>query len=200
MGCTERERGSIGKGASVQPGTTFPVLAENMNESMIERLILEAVTAGDAPRVRSLIAGSAARLGCRSSFGTWLHLAAGCGRVEVVRELLGLGADVNVTDPAFGGAPINLAAAGGHLEVVKALIDAGAGFDTSEAELNPLFSAVFGGHFEVVRLLIEDGIDHRVCYTGEFMKDMDAEAFACECGRPAIASYLSELKSRLDEE
>lgn len=115
-----------------------------MNESMIERLMREAVTAGDAPRVRSLVAGSAATLEWRSNFGTWLHLAAECGRVEVVRELIALGANVNATDPACGGAPINLAAGNGHLGVVRALVEAGAGFDTSEAELNPLFSAVFG--------------------------------------------------------
>ena len=170
-----------------------------MNGNTIERLLLGAVRAGDALRVRSMLAGSTARLEQISKSGTWLHVAAECGRLEVVQELIALGADVHATDLAFGGAPINLAAANGHLGVVRALVEAGAGFDTSEAELNPLFSAVFGGHFEVVRLLIESGIDHRVRCTGEFMRDMDAEAFAWECGRPAIASYLSELKNRLDQ-
>jgi len=54
-----------------------------------------------------------------------------------------------------------------------------------------LFAAIYGGHMDIVRFLIESGVDAHVKYTGEFMKNMDAVAFAREQGQIEIAELLS---------
>ena len=128
-------------------------------------------------------------------FGTWLHVAAEAGKLDVVEYLISIGADVNASGGAFGGAPINVAAGYGQLEAVEALLAAGAQMDISEPDCNPLFAAIQDGHFEVVKLLIDRGIDYRIRYTGDSMKDMDAQAFAREQGQTEIADYLAGLKA-----
>jgi ankyrin repeat protein len=102
---------------------------------------------------------------------------------------------VNARGGTFGGSPVNLAAGYGQPHIVRALLAAGAELDVSEPERNPLFSAIHGGHLEIVKFLIERGIDYRVRYTGESMKDMDALAFARERGQTEIADYLETLNA-----
>lgn len=165
-----------------------------MNEVEITNALREAVKAADTEQVRSLIAGSKERLQQMTPFGTWLHIAAKHGNLEMVQCLISMGADVNAKGGTFGGAPINLAAGYGQIDVVRTLLDYRASLDVSEPERNPLFSAIQGGHFEIVKLLIEGGIDHRVRYTGESMKDMDALAFARERGKTEVVDYLAKLK------
>lgn len=125
-------------------------------------------------------------------FGAWLHVAASVGSVEMVKELLDLGVDINARGGTLGGNALNYAASNGHMEVVKYLLSCGAEMDVSEPERNPLFSAIYGGHIEIVNLLIENGIDIHVKYTGESMKNMDALAFAQERGQAEIAALLSK--------
>jgi ankyrin repeat protein len=154
-----------------------------------------AVLTGDIHRVRSLIGDSKERLQQNTAFGTWLHVAADAGHLEVVKCLISLGADINAKGGTFGAAAIGHAASAGHTNVVVALIDAGANFDLDEPERNPLFGAIYGGHLDIVKLLVERGIDFRKSYTGESMKDMDALAFARERGQKEIANYLAQLAS-----
>lgn len=166
-----------------------------MNELEATKALREAVKAGDVDRVRSVVAGSADRLHYVTPFGTWLHIAAKSGGLDLVQALISMGADINAKGGTFGGAPINVAAGYGQAQIVKVLLAAGAELDVGEPERNPLFSAIQGGHVEIVKLLVESGIDFRVRYTGESMKDMDAEAFARERGQTEIGKYLDELKS-----
>jgi ankyrin repeat protein len=164
-----------------------------MDDIEIQRQIRTAVREGDLQRVRSLIGDSMALLQVMTPFGTWLHVAAKAGQLEVVKALLELGADTNAKGGTFRGAPINLAASAGWEPIVRLLIEVGAELDVSEPERNPLFGAIYGGHLDVVKLLIERGSDYRVRYTGESMKDMDAVAFARERGHLEIARYLAGL-------
>ena len=165
-----------------------------MNELELAKALREAVKAGDIGEVRSLIGQSKERLHLMTPFGTWLHMAAKSGHLELVQCLISMGADVNARGGTFGGAPINLAAGYGQIHIVKALLEAGAEMDVGEPERNPLFSAIQGGHFEIVKLLIERGIDHRVRYTGEYMKEMGALAFAREHGQSEIAAFLAGIE------
>jgi ankyrin repeat protein len=164
-----------------------------MNEAEITKALRAAVKDADVERVRSLIGGSKERLQQMTPFGSWLHIAAKGGSLELVKCLISLGADVNAKGGTFCGAPVNLAAGYGHLHIVQTLVAEGAELDVSEPERNPLFSAIQGGHLEIVKFLVERGIDYRVRYTGESMKDMDALAFAHERGKSEIAEYLAGL-------
>lgn len=124
-------------------------------------------------------------------FGTFLHVAATHGKLEIVKKLIELGADINRRGAILGGGAINEAASDGHIEIVSYLLSCGAELDVSEPERNPLFSAIRGGHVEIAKLLIENGIDIHVKYTGESMKNMDALAFAHEYGQVEIIELLN---------
>lgn len=141
----------------------------------------------------ALLTEDESRLRMMTPFGSWLHVAAKVGNLEIVKALVGLGLDVNLRGGTFGGSAINLAASYGHLEIVRYLLQAGSELDVSEPERNPLFGAIHGGHIDIVRFLIETGINYRVSYTGSSMQNMDALAFARERGQTDIAAFLAAL-------
>jgi ankyrin repeat protein len=156
------------------------------------RAIRGAIRTGDTAAALSFLRADPAQSRAMTPFGSWLHVAADFGNLELVKALVALGADVNQRGGTFGGTPINLAASKGHKEVLEFLLGCGAELDESEPERNPLFSAIYGGHIEIVRLLLDAGINHRISYTGESMKNMDALAFARERGQSDIAAFLAD--------
>ncbi len=158
----------------------------------LPRAINAAIREGDAAKVEELIGGSSEVLNMSNPLGSWLHIAARTGQVEVAKKLVELGIDVNSTGGAAGGNALNIAASEGHLELVKFLINRGANLDVSKPERNPLFAAIHNGHFDVARILIDSGIDTSVKYTGETMVEMDAVAFADEWGRTEIKTLLED--------
>ncbi len=161
-----------------------------MDPKELPRAIYAAIREGDATKVESLIGGISEVLNMSTPLGSWLHIAARTGQIEVARKLVEIGIDVNSTGGAAGGNALNIAASEGHLELVNFLIDHGAELDVSEPERNPLFAAIHNGHFDVAESLIKHGIDTSVRYTGETMVDMDAIAFAEEWGRKEIKALL----------
>lgn len=167
-----------------------------MKDSEFFPTVRDLINNDDDEKIRSLMERSPEMLDRMTSFGTCLHLAATKGSMKVVHALISMGADINAKGGTFGGGPINLAANYGQFQAVQVLLAAGAELDVTEPERNPLFSAIQEGSLEIVKLLVEHGIDYRVSYTGEFMKNMDAVAFAREQGQIEIANYLTKLKSR----
>lgn len=86
----------------------------------------EAAWRGDLGEVRRLIEGGA-DVNWRDSIGeTALFGAAAWGHVEVVRFLLGAGADCNIAEASIGYTPLHWAASHGNLETLKLLVGAGA--------------------------------------------------------------------------
>ena len=65
--------------------------------------------------------------------GTPLHIGANQGRIEVVRALLGAGANVNARE-RDGWTPLHYAAIRGHTGIAKTLIAAGAGVNAKEED------------------------------------------------------------------
>ena len=167
---------------------------------MVEQSVMHrtriAIRSGDEAGAIALIDSDPEQLSVITPFGSWLHVAAAFGRLDVVRHLIQKGADTESKAGTFGGSPINEAASKGHLEVVAELLKSGASLDTSEPERNPLFSAIYGGHLPVVELLLAHGLDPSVRYSGKNMTNMDAVAFARERGRPEIVSFLEGHQTR----
>ena len=163
-----------------------------MDEKKMAQQIRDAILDNDSRKAIFLLTANPQMRDFMTPFGTWLHVAAKHGRLDLVKFLVELGIGINVQGGTFGGAPIHLAASQGNLEVVKYLLSHGAEMDVSEPERNPLFGAIYGGHTAVARFLIDNGIDTQVKYTGPNMKDMDALAFANEWGRTEIAKLLLE--------
>lgn len=130
----------------------------------------------------------------KTPFGTWLHVAASKGELNIVKKLIELGSNINVIGGVYGGGALNEAASAGHIDIVSYLLSCRADMDVSEPERNPLFGAISNGHVDIAKLLIESGTDTEVKYSGESMKDMDALTFAREQGQEEIVKLLENLK------
>ena len=127
--------------------------------SMARTRLMYAAQAGDAARLRWLIARGA-KLELKDWKGrTALYCASQEGRVEAVRELLARGAAVdNATDD--GSTPLYIASEEGHLDVVRELLARGAVVDTVRNNgWTPLLTASVEGHLEVVRELLAAGAE-----------------------------------------
>ncbi|PFK28309.1 hypothetical protein COI93_24165 [Bacillus cereus] len=167
-----------------------------MDKKSLNKAIRNAIKIGDINEVKQLIGNDKEILNTMTTFGTWLHVAAKKGHLEVVEYLINKGIDIEARGGTFDASALNLAAGEGHLEIVKYLIEAGAELDVSLAKRNPLFGAIYGGHKEVAEFLVEKGIDISIRYTGENIKNMDAYEYAREFGQTEIAEYL---KQKMDE-
>jgi ankyrin repeat protein len=125
---------------------------------MLSRLI-EAVVRGDAAEVASLLASGEAP-NERIAGTTPLAVAARDGRADLVKALLGAGADPNLTGtaPPFGGSPLMLAAALGHADAVGLLLAFGADADAADADgFTPLHLAASRAKSGVVKALLDAG-------------------------------------------
>jgi ankyrin repeat protein len=162
-----------------------------MDDIRCAQEIRTAIKQGDLDTLQVLIGSDKTILELMTVFGTWLHVATAHEKLEILKYLVSIGADVNRKGGILGGGPLNEAASKGNLEIVKYLVSCGAELDVSEPNWNPLFGAIHGGHTSVAKFLIESGIDITVRYTGENMKNMDALAFAKESGRSDIVRLLS---------
>ncbi|WP_102028692.1 ankyrin repeat domain-containing protein [Salirhabdus sp. Marseille-P4669] len=168
-----------------------------MEQNSIKKAIRNAIKIGDINKLKQLIGDNNEILNTQTSFGTWLHVAAKKGHLEIVEYLIDKGIDINARGGTFDASALNLAAGEGHLEIVKYLIEHGAELDVSLAKRNPLFGAIYGGHKEVVEFLVEKGIDISIKYTGENIKNMDAYEYARQFGQTEIAEYLKKkIKER----
>jgi uncharacterized protein len=158
----------------------------------------EAIKSGDLPTLEKLLRLEPQRINELTIFGSLLHVAAGKGNIPAIERLLEMGADINMRGGAFEAGPIMYAVSNGHLAAAEYLLAHGARMETDEPFRNPLFSAVYHNNLAMVQMLIREGIDFRIRYTGENMKNVDAETQARNLGRDAIAQYLAELKNSGD--
>ncbi len=119
-------------------------------------ILFEAIERGDSGKVWQLVQNGAL-LGAidPSTEMTALALSAESGSVEIVRTLLGAGAD-----PNLGGAttPLEAAVVEGHCEIVDALIAAGVDVNLSvEDGFTPLMTAATTGNLRLVQALLDAG-------------------------------------------
>ncbi|WP_458122445.1 suppressor of fused domain protein [Paenibacillus sp. Z6-24] len=163
-----------------------------MNDKQVAKDIRLSIKKGDIDTFLKLIDDNPDQLKKKTPFGTWLHVASSEGQLEIVKKLIKLGADINASGGIYGGGALNEAASEGHYEVVEYLLSYGVKLDVSEPEKNPLFGAISNGHVNIVKLLIKNGIDTKVKYTGETMKERDALAFAKEQGQKDIIKLLGD--------
>jgi ankyrin repeat protein len=165
-----------------------------MFDKELHKQVRSAIKSGDIAAVQGLLDSHQDRLQMMTPFGTWLHVAASFGQLDIVKWLVQKGMDINANAGTAGAAPVHSAASDGHLDVVKFLVSKGALLDVSGPERNPLFGAIYGGHLEIVKLLLESGIDASIRYTGSSMKNMDALAFAKERGQQQFEKFLASEK------
>lgn len=87
-----------------------------------------------------------------------LHFAVMRGNAKEVKRLLKEGADVNVPQAMYRGAPLQYAASAGKVDMVRLLISNDATVDSVDANgRTPLIWAAQQGKADVVRVLLEAG-------------------------------------------
>lgn len=155
--------------------------------------IEEAIESEDITELDRLFGTYNEALKLNTPFGSWLHIAASDGKLEVIKKLLDLGIDINIKGGIYGGTPLNEAASEGQVEVVDYLLKRGAEIETIKSECNPLFSAIVEGSVEIVKLLVSTGMDIHLKYNGTNMKNMDALSFAELRGEKKIAEILKNI-------
>jgi ankyrin repeat protein len=165
-----------------------------MNDFSAAKEMRSAIKQGDIKKVIELVISSNTLLNMMTPFGTWLHVAATKGKLDIVKYLIKCGLNPNVRGGTYNSGALNYAASEGHYNVAQFLLSCGAELDTSEPERNPLFGAIMCGSKEIVQLLLDSGIDASVRYSGQYMKNMDAYDFAIERGQIEIAELLKPYR------
>ena len=107
--------------------------------------------------MRRLLGGRPASRGGET---THLYWASAQGEIDLVRLLLGEGADPNERSPDGEGTPLCAAACHGDTEIVRELLDHGADPNLKEDEwFTPLRWAASNGHLETALVLLDRGAD-----------------------------------------
>lgn len=120
--------------------------------------LISACKEGDLATVRKLISKGASVNAQDKNGLSALYLAASCGHLEVVKELIQQVDDVD--SMSNDNTPLMIAAYGGHLAVVNLLIEAGADVNArGKYGLTVLMKPIFSNKPKVVQLLIEKGAD-----------------------------------------
>ena len=156
------------------------------------KVVRNAIKQNDLNLVKSLVMEDKELMNADTVFGSWLHVAAAHGKVEIAEFLIECGLDVNRNGGISGGTPVRCAASDGHLDIIKLLHQNGAMFDVSEATKNPLFGAICNGHYEVAKYLIENGIDITIKYPIGKLDNVDTYEYARQFGQTKIADFIKE--------
>lgn len=132
--------------------------------------LVPAIKAGDLAEVERLIAAEAdvdvrlPMVGSPDDDYTPLAIAAREGYADIVRALLGAGANPRRTIGLFGGTALHEACYFGHVEVVGTMTEQRRGAQASEFDaqgalngMTPLHDAIWHGHLEAARALVDAG-------------------------------------------
>ncbi|RYG69605.1 hypothetical protein EON64_02285 [archaeon] len=126
---------------------------------------------------------------------TALHIAARCGQVGMLNELLKRHSLVNSTDK-FKKIPLMHACKGGYLDCVKSLISRGAGVNMADENgFTPLHYAARYGHHEVINALVNAGA------ALEIRDNLDGKTalhWAAQFGRKDTVIMLLELGAKIN--
>jgi hypothetical protein len=150
------------KSLSLQPKNLM-LVCEMPNETLWRRC-LDFIDRGMGDKLKHTLQSGENSLVNRT--GPWypffaaslLHVAAGTGKMDMLRLLLELGADVMAVGETYW-TPLHCAADGGHAEVARVLVREYAADVTAitKSKWTPLHNAVAKDHVDVVRVLVLDG-------------------------------------------
>lgn len=124
---------------------------------------------------------------------TPLWYAAHRNQVEIMRELIAAGADVDARD-GNQQTPLYAAAWIGHVDAVRVLLDANAEVDAVayNTKFTPLIAAASGGHLEIVEMLLKAGAD--ISIKGEWsITNWNALEAAEYYGHEQVTEYLRTI-------
>jgi uncharacterized protein len=160
-----------------------------IDNQLLAKELYSAISNSKLQTIKSILEQNHSLLEMKTPIGSWLHVAARHGDLDIVKYFVDSGLDINAKGGTSNSMPLNFAVSEGHIEIVKYFLHKGAIMDVTEPERNPLFSAIHKGHLDIVRLLVENGIDITVDYGSK-----NAISFAMEYGQAEIVNYLKGIK------
>jgi len=150
-------------------------LASRLAERDLKGRLSKAVFEGNLEDLCALLNANPEAI--RFRIGQWskppLHMAAWEGHLEIARELVGCGADVNERCDSDHACPIHFAAERGWVDVVQFLIDAGSEIhapDNDHKQTVLGWAVCLGNQPEVGELLLRNGASHTI-WTAVAMRD-----------------------------
>lgn len=126
-------------------------------------VLIDAVLTSDQSKLESLLGDGFDPNATDDRGATALMVAAGNGKLGLVKSLLSNQADVNVQDfqglwPLGGRTALMFAASDGHVEIVKLLIAKGANVDAQDSDgETALMKSAFNGHVAIAEFLLSVG-------------------------------------------
>jgi hypothetical protein len=155
--------------------------------------IADAVRTGDAGLVRGMLQRKPDLVCSDSGTGPLLGVAARRGRLEILRLLIELGADVNARSK-FGEYVISDAIMGDNPGVLRALLEHGADVARADQSNRLVIASITGSKkhsLEMVKLLEQYGADfHRVFLNQLANEPMNALSTAIDWDKHDVADYL----------
>ena len=92
-----------------------------------------------------------------------IHEAAATGNIDVIKQYINLGRDLNLREPSGGSSPIITASLFGQIEVALLLIGSDVNLDFQNNDgSTALHTAAFFGRTEIVKALMEAGINAEI--------------------------------------
>lgn len=128
----------------------------NSNMSKSYRQLISAAGHGYVDKVAALIAD---HVDVNRGPVTALFYAARNGHLEIVKELLHAGANIEKGDVDYDVTPLYEACRGGHVEVVRELLRHGADAYINKEKITPLYAAARTGNHEIVKELLTAGAE-----------------------------------------
>ena len=122
--------------------------------------LIEASISGNFNLVWELILNGA-DVNCRDKTGqSPLHHACYLGHFDIVKQLIGSGAIIDIKVPKKNVTPLHAATMNGNINIVVYLVERGAKIDSKDdMGATPIFAACWIGNLPVVKYLVEQGAE-----------------------------------------
>ena len=157
------------QGCTPSAPIAFPVVATGrpITQEDIDQALLKAVVAGDLPSMQQALDHGAGEEAREDLFGaTALMVAAGKGRVDMVKILLDCGANKDARDEG-GWTALMHATLNGQMETISFLIGEGVSIDAQNDDgKTALIVAASNNFYEVVQRLCEAGANKELTARG----------------------------------
>lgn len=130
-----------------------------------------------------------------------IHTAVISGDIEVVRQHIQAGSDINAADPFAGSSPLITAATFGKTDIAKVLIAAGADVNFTNGDgATALHSAAFFCHPEIVDALLSAGVDKSIVnnFGSTALASVEAPFEQVKPFYDALGSMLAPMGMTLD--